>query len=484
MNVTAMAALLVAALIGSATSLAGLLMVAAVLQAAAVLVLANPVQELSGMAGYGITPFNAVAFCGGGGLLLAWYKGRRTRLAPVLRWPAVLLLAYGVVAAVGAWVLPRLFEGLPVNLTIMSDSVINLYPLMPSLSNTAQILNLGVLAVVLAWLLTVVQGCRERFQLATGVWLAVALVTCIGLYEQAAQFYKWSSAIPWLANNPGYGHANVDLLYVGNGIVLRRIGLPFTEPSYASAYLAAVWLGLLAIALLGKRWGWAAWGALVVGLAWLNSMGSTGLAAGGAAFVVLTLWVVARGVQPERALGLRLRAAAWVVLLLGAAVVGQKIYQEAPWRSQAETLFKSLIVDKAQQTDGVREKTNQRALEIVKETYGLGVGIGSHRASSFFAGLLANTGVLGFGLFMAMLGTLLWRYWQAPALTDMQIFVATALPTATLAMGLGIPDMNMPMYWCFIFLGFVFCPGAQTDAEDGGSHLGTGPAGPDAPGRA
>jgi hypothetical protein len=131
-------------------------------------------------------------------------------------------------------------------------------------------------------------------------------------------------------------------------------------------------------------------------------------------------------------------------------------------------MFKGLIVDKAKQSDGVREKTNKRAMEILHETNGLGVGLGSHRASSFFASLFANTGVLGFGLFIAMLGSLLWRYWRAPQLSDMQIFVATALPTATLAMGLGIPDLNMPMYWNFIFLGFVFCPSNEASEFDGG----------------
>jgi hypothetical protein len=72
--------------------------------------------------------------------------------------------------------------------------------------------------------------------------------------------------------------------------------------------------------------------------------------------------------------------------------------------------------------------------------------------------LVSNTGVLGAALFCAMLVSLLWRYIRAPALTDMQIFVAVALPTATLAMGLGIPDLNLPVYWGFIFLAFVFCP--------------------------
>jgi hypothetical protein len=76
--------------------------------------------------------------------------------------------------------------------------------------------------------------------------------------------------------------------------------------------------------------------------------------------------------------------------------------------------------------------------------------------------------LLGFGFFVAMLVSLLWRYWRAPHLSDMQIFVATALPTATLAMGLGIPDLNMPMYWNFIFLGFVFCPEGQVNDKGAG----------------
>jgi len=86
------------------------------------------------------------------------------------------------------------------------------------------------------------------------------------------------------------------------------------------------------------------------------------------------------------------------------------------------------------------------------------VGLGSNRASSFFASLLSNTGVPGALLFAAMLVSLLWRYFRTPQLSDPQLFVGVSLLTATIAVGLGIPDLNLPMYWGFIFLGFVFCP--------------------------
>jgi hypothetical protein len=172
----------------------------------------------------------------------------------------------------------------------------------------------------------------------------------------------------------------------------------------------------------------------------------------------LCLWVLGQALRPSTCLGRRLRAALLGVLLLLASTLGVQMYTQSDIKPRVNGLVNHLIFNKIKVQDGARELSNKRALEIVQETYGLGVGMGSNRASSFFASLVSNTGVLGAALFCAMLVSLLWRYVRAPALTDMQIFVAVALPTATLAMGLGIPDLNLPMYWGFIFLAFVFCP--------------------------
>jgi hypothetical protein len=182
------------------------------------------------------------------------------------------------------------------------------------------------------------------------------------------------------------------------------------------------------------------------------------MAAEGVAAVVLVFWVLGNALRPYTSKSLRLKALVMCGLLVLTSAFSYKAYQESIYKSKVDTMISHLIIDKANLKDGVRELSNKRALEIIKETYGLGVGLGSNRASSFFASLVSNTGVLGALLFSGMLVTLLWRYFKAPKLTDMQIFVAASLPTATLAMGLGIPDLNLPMYWGFIFLGFVFCP--------------------------
>jgi hypothetical protein len=212
------------------------------------------------------------------------------------------------------------------------------------------------------------------------------------------------------------------------------------------------------VALLGRGWWWAWLAAVLSSLGLLNSLGSTGLAATGVAMAVLCLWVLGQALRSSTSLGRRFRAALLGVLLLLVGTWGVQMYTQSDIKPKVDGFVESLIIDKVKLKDGVRELSNKRALEIVQETYGLGVGMGSNRASSFFASLVSNTGVLGAALFCAMLVSLLWRYVRAPALTDMQIFVAVALPTATLAMGLGIPDLNLPMYWGFIFLAFVFCP--------------------------
>ena len=452
-QVTAFAAVMAAALFAQVMSLGGLVMVSTVLQATAVVNVPLGSAGGQGVAAYGVSPYMVMALVAG--LVWLWRLGqsRRLLLPQHLRWPLGLLLAYLGVAALGAWLLPMWFEGMPVNLLVEMDAINKLTPLRATLSNLVQTLNLVVHVVVLLFLLQAMQRPDGPSGIKAGVVGALVLVLAVGFYEQWAQFNGTPSLTPHLANNQGYSQAPV-----AEKALWYRIGLPFTEPSYASTYLAATTVGLWAVAFLGRGWWWAWLAAILSTLGLLNSLGSTGLAATGVAMVALGLWVLGQALRPSTGWSRRLRGAALGALLLLASTWGMHLYTKSAMKPKVDAIVERLIVSKAKLQDGVRELSNKRALEIVQETYGLGVGLGSNRASSFFASLVSNTGVLGAALFCAMLLSLLWRYVRAPALTDMQIFVAVALPTATLAMGLGIPDLNLPMYWGFIFLAFIFCP--------------------------
>jgi hypothetical protein len=459
MQLTAFAAVFVAALFSQTMSLAGLVLVSTVLQATAVFNVPIGDAGGKGIAAYGVSPYMLMALVAGIAWLVRSGQDRGIHLPKHIRWPFGLLVGYAVVAVLGAFVLPKWFDGLPVNLLVEMEGIGRLDPLHASLSNIVQALNLCVHGVVVLFMLQASQRADGFRGIAAGAAGGLLLVLCIGFYEQAAQLKGVPSLVPYLANNLGYSQAPVAEKWLW-----FRIGLPFTEPSYASAYLAATSFGLWSVALLGRGWWWAWFAAAVSTAGLLNSLGATGLAAAGGASVVFVLWVLVKALLPSTSLSVRLRAAVMCALLLLASTWGYNAYQESAYKPKVDEMVSGLIVAKAKLKDGSRELSNKRALEIVKETYGLGVGLGSNRASSFFASLVSNTGVLGALLFSGMLLTLLWRYFKAPQLSDMQIFVAASLPTATLAMGLGIPDLNLPMYWGFIFLAFVFCP-ADTPME-------------------
>ena len=98
------------------------------------------------------------------------------------------------------------------------------------------------------------------------------------------------------------------------------------------------------------------------------------------------------------------------------------------------------------------------AMQIVLHIWGLEVGLGSNRASSFVASLVRNTGVLGALFFVGTWVSLLWRYFRAQQLSGGQIFAGLVLFGSTLYMVFGVPDLNLPIYWVFIMLAFVLCP--------------------------
>lgn len=65
------------------------------------------------------------------------------------------------------------------------------------------------------------------------------------------------------------------------------------------------------------------------------------------------------------------------------------------------TVYESMVVNKAQSSSfEERSNSNKLAVDIIKDTWGIGIGLGSHRATSGMLGLVANTGFLGFALLM------------------------------------------------------------------------------------
>ncbi len=373
-----------------------------------------------------------------------------------------LLACYVLVSVVGALILPRIFEGMPVNLLIERHGMDHApVPLTFTLANAVQAVNLCVHAVVLLFLLQA--SARADWRPARLMWaiaLGVALMFGIGLYERLAPLLEWPSSVKFWMNNPGYVQ-----YHTANIAGFLRIAAPMSEASYASTFLAAALAGLLAVMAFGPRrttmrWGAMSLGALVVVVVLVNTLGTTGWVAAAISCGAIALWLGISAIRTPSPISRSLRTRTLVVLGAMSLVVLAFgwAWKASPAAPQVNKVVDTLLLKKLEGGSAkIRNRSNDHALQIVKDTRGLGVGLGSNRASSFFASLVSNTGVPGALLFITMLVTLLWRYARA-RLSAAQRFAAVSLATATLAMGLAIPDLNLPVYWIFIFLAFLFCP--------------------------
>jgi hypothetical protein len=173
-----------------------------------------------------------------------------------------------------------------------------------------------------------------------------------------------------------------------------RVNGPFSEPSACATYFAGflfyAWHRFLA--LRSSKWLLATVCCLVI---LLLSKSTTAIAMIGL-FAALVLGRLAIRLCSGRLPSLRITWGGLVIgCLLVTALVGGLVYVvlNADFISDMLT---TLVFDKSQGSSYVeRSGANTMALNILIETYGLGIGIGSHVASTILLTVLSNSGLLG-----------------------------------------------------------------------------------------
>lgn len=448
-----------------------------VIAASSVLQAASVANVPLGDAWYGITPYHLAAAAAFAMILV---RGRRHGSGAGFRGTAAdrLLWLYMAAACAGAFVLPMVFAGTPVFALLDRNGFgTDPVPLALNLSNVAQAANLAIHAVVLGYLYgEAADDPQHRLaaRMAWGVAIGAALAACIALVERAADATQSGSIAAWFANNPGYAQGQ----FSRAAGVVRRIALPFSEPSYASAFFASIAIGLAAMAAFGKRSAGAALALLVAAIALLNTFGSTGLAASalGLSAIVLALLVAGLRRSP-RSRQLRLRAAtALAAMSLGAGALTLLLYSPK-YEKNTHYVVDTLILSKVDSSQmhpragaRLRERSNLHAVQLAQSTFGLGAGLGSNRASSYLASLLSNTGLPGLALYLAAWIALLRDYIRIRRLSDIQWFALGAAAGALIAATLGIPDLNLPFLWVLLFFAYV-ARGDRSIADAGAAEI-------------
>lgn len=355
------------------------------------------------------------------------------------RFPADLLgVALVVWAAVITIAGPRLFSGIRVfDPALGVDSQVgNMSVLEPSLGNLAQ---LGYLILGVALLLAAGRLFRvdERL-LGAALWTALVLAAVRMVAEPV-----WPHAL--LQNMPGYSYATPE-----------RLSGTFYEPSVLGLYLvaAACWFGarlvrggarrpriaaavallLVAVEFVANASGTALLGLVVVGA------GAT------AVLLVRQLRAPRLGVRPG-------------VVILGTGALAAGL-------TQLPALYELTIGSAERKASSfsylARGLANERSWQLLLETGGLGVGLGSHRPSSLFFLVLSCLGILGALLLVALVIAALVAGRGGPA--------TWALAGVLVSGVIAVPDLSMPVIW--IAMAACVVPAASRAADTASAAAG------------
>jgi len=399
--------------------LLGMLIIASVFEASSSL----------NIAGRGIQPHYVIAtFIIARALLNGVLGLRSSSPMPQGKW----LLVFGAVAIVATIALPVVFAGTPIYdpKIGIDDGLFIRPPLSLGLNNIAQaVFVAGHIATAYAVLGLAFSAQTTRRAYIFAFYLALVFIFAQSFCSLTGISYPDSLT----RNNPGYGITEIEL--VSHGV---RCPGTFTEPSIAGAFLAMYCIGFLAEYLAGKG------GAFRV----ILSLVAIGLITSSGALFALAICLFALAIRysPFRfPWYIKIRQAkrlAWISFLLVTPLVLALVVSSG----YRETLM-GYTVSKGETGSFVnRTASDLYALQLVVQTHGLGLGLGSNRASSLLSTLLSCVGVLGtlaFGMFYFRLFANLpeeyaWLRWAAFALL--------------LNMCIDISDVTIPILWVPILM--------------------------------
>jgi hypothetical protein len=351
------------------------------------------------------------------------------------RW---LWIAFAFVATISAIILPIAFGGIPVfsgRLGIDENFLSGGVPLHLQSGNLIQpaFLILNILVVFSA----AKQG--QYTDAAHKAFIGSAYLIIFIVLLQVLFF--WAGLpfpITLINNNPGY--SVVDLLAGGS---LRPSG-SFTEPSTLGAVLAALFAAFLWRYLARKS---SLLSAALTALACLLAASSSSFAAVAIVVIILVL------TQPIVRLPwyIRISRLKRFSAIFGSVILLALLMLIPTIRSLilAQTIEKS-----ASSSALARLGADAYAFTLVGRTYGLGVGLGSNRPSSFVAALLSQVGVIGILLFACAA----WSTLRNLPRSDR--WIGMALLGLLLSMAFGLPDLSFPYLWV------LFALAAQSKAAD------------------
>jgi hypothetical protein len=272
--------------------------------------------------------------------------------------------------------------------------------------------------------------------------VAFLIVVFVGLWQSVATRMHWYFPSTVFNNNVGFNQG------YDQGIGdWDRVSSTFSEPSYAGAFLGAIAAGLLAGYLRGKRTALQLILFLAVCLVLLETTATTGYATLAATAGLLFIYFNPFAGQRHAR---RFIAQGWSAII-GIACVGGFFFI-TPKLSQAAVASSA---DKVQSLSFMfRIAADFQAMSVVRNTFGLGAGLGSNRPSSFVTSLLSNVGIVGTLLFASAI-YLLFKIFpgkNAPPSLQITFFSFIGLLVGQMT---SLPEITLPITWALLMIVMV-----------------------------
>jgi hypothetical protein len=311
-----------------------------------------------------------------------------------------LLVLWGLLSAV---LLPRAFAGQTQILTVdrsSSELEVALHQLHPVSGNVTQSAYLiGAFLVFLAARAVLIDRIRMQW-LRDAVLLLTALNAFAAFLNLAEYWLGFPKLLPYLRT------ANYAMFDAYEEAGLVRIQGTFSETSAFSAFTLPLFAFCANCWLNRERptySGTLALLSLVLLLSSTSGTAYTSLAAYLVGVLILMAWRSLRG-SGEQSHAATLAAAGAIVGIVSSYV----LCFEPRVLHRIGEFFQVTVLNKLQSQSGVeRTSWNEQAWQNYLDTWGIGVGLGSARASSFLLVLLSNLGTIGICTFSGFLFELL-----------------------------------------------------------------------------
>jgi hypothetical protein len=353
-----------------------------------------------------------------------------------VRFAMLCAALFAGVAVVGAFVLPYVFAGYGVvSPRLDADAIV---PLTYSTSNLGQSIYL-ILNTVLVWYVTQQSDSKAVTEEAVNaILIASAIVIGLGLYQFAASLLGLPFPDTVLYSNDTYV-----IQYGTNVMDMPRICSTFTEPAGLAVFLLGITAFLTSDppAMEGRRvLNWAlTFGAIALLILSTSTTAYLGVAGIG-------VWRIGTHIIKPLFKGtLNPRLVASVLCVI--AVIGATIASSQTLRSVVQlTVFEKGDSD----SYAIRAQGNDVSTNLAMSTFGVGVGLGSNRASSFLPSMLSTVGLIGVCAFVVLCVLLVRPSECSASMPGPHAAFASGLIAIIAGKLISSPDLSSPAMWTMI----------------------------------